>query len=102
LEQVQGLYSFDGRDLSMELEELHERVAGVESERATKAVQLSQLVMEISNALANLGVFIPAHPKSAGGKCLRCWTLGLKLCLCGAAMTPVYPVCRFSLFLACM
>jgi hypothetical protein len=106
LEQVQGLYSFDGRDLSMELEELHERVAGVESERATKAVQLSQLVMEISNALANLGVFpirdIPAHPKSAGRECLWCWTLGLKLCLCGAAMTPVYPVCRFSLFLTCM
>jgi hypothetical protein len=37
-EQAWDLYSFDGRDLSVELEELCEHVAGVESERATEAV----------------------------------------------------------------
>jgi hypothetical protein len=30
-EQARGLYSFDGRDLSVELEELHECVTRVES-----------------------------------------------------------------------
>jgi hypothetical protein len=30
-EHAHGLYSFDGRDLSAELEELHERVARFES-----------------------------------------------------------------------
>jgi hypothetical protein len=67
-EQAQGLYSFDGRDLLTELEELHERVARVESERAIEAMQLSWSVMEISDALVNLGAFpirdIPAHPES--------------------------------------
>jgi hypothetical protein len=33
-ERACGLYSFDGRDLSMELEELRERVARVESKHA--------------------------------------------------------------------
>jgi hypothetical protein len=68
-EQAWGLYPYDGRDLLVELEKLHERVDGVEDERVTEAVQLSWLVMEISNALVNLGVFpirdIPAQPKSA-------------------------------------
>jgi hypothetical protein len=68
-EQAQGLYSFDGRDLSAELEELHGCVAKIESKRAVEAVQLSQLVMNISDALVDLGGFpirdIPAHPKSA-------------------------------------
>jgi hypothetical protein len=67
-EQAHGLYSFDGRDLLTELEELHERVARVESERAIEAMQLSWSVMEISDALVNLGAFpirdIPAHPES--------------------------------------
>jgi hypothetical protein len=67
-EQPRGLYSFDGRDLSVELEGLCERVARVESECAAEAVQLSRLVMEISDALVNLSVFpiqdIPAHLKS--------------------------------------
>jgi hypothetical protein len=67
-EQAQGLYSFDGRDLLTELEELHERVARVESERAIEAMQLSWSAMEISDALVNLGAFpirdIPAHPES--------------------------------------
>jgi hypothetical protein len=40
-EQARGLYSSDRRDLSRELEELHEHVARVESERATEAAQLS-------------------------------------------------------------
>jgi hypothetical protein len=56
-EQAHGLYSCDGRDLSTELEELHEHVAGVESECATESMQLSQSVMEISEALVDLGVF---------------------------------------------
>jgi hypothetical protein len=68
-EQARGHCSFDGRDLSVELEELRGHMAGVESERIAEAVQLSQLVMEISDALVDLGVFairyIPAHPESA-------------------------------------
>jgi hypothetical protein len=40
-EQARGLYSSDRRDLSRELEELHEHVARVESEHATEAAQLS-------------------------------------------------------------
>jgi hypothetical protein len=68
-EQARGLYSFDGRDLSVELEELHERVAGVENKCAAEAVQLSWSVMEISNALVDLGMFpirdIPVQPRSS-------------------------------------
>jgi hypothetical protein len=41
----------------MELEELHKHVAGVESERAAKAVTLSWSIMEISDALVDLGMF---------------------------------------------
>jgi hypothetical protein len=41
VEQAQGLYSFDGRDLSVKLENLHQRVAGVEDKRVAKAAQLS-------------------------------------------------------------
>jgi hypothetical protein len=55
----------------VELEELCECMAGVESECAAEAMQLSWSVMEISGALVNLGVFsiqgIPEHPKSAQG-----------------------------------
>jgi hypothetical protein len=68
-EQTHVLNSFDGRDLSVELEELCERVAGVENERTAEAVQLSRSVMEISDALVDLGKFpiraIPAQPRSA-------------------------------------
>jgi hypothetical protein len=53
-----GLHSFDGRDLSVELEELHMRMAGVEDERATKAGKLSVLVIEASNALVDLGMLL--------------------------------------------
>jgi hypothetical protein len=56
-EQALGLYSFDGRDLSVELEELHGHMAGVESECAIEAVQLSWPIIEISDALVDLGTF---------------------------------------------
>jgi hypothetical protein len=53
----------------VELEELRERMAGVENEFATEAMQLSWSVMEISDALVDLGVFpirdIPLQPRSA-------------------------------------
>jgi hypothetical protein len=68
-EPAWGLYSFDGRDLSVEPEELHGRVAEVESERATEVVQLFRSVMKKSDALVDLGVFpirdIPAQLRSA-------------------------------------
>jgi hypothetical protein len=68
-EQAHDFYSFDERDLSAELEELHRHVARVENERTAEALQLSWSVMEISNALVDLGAFpiwdIPAHPESA-------------------------------------
>jgi hypothetical protein len=66
-EQVHGLYSFDRRDLSKEMEELCEHMARVESEHAAEDVQLSQSVVEIFDALIDLGVFpirdIHAHLK---------------------------------------
>jgi hypothetical protein len=55
-EQARGLHPFDGRDLSVELDELCERVDRVKVERATKARQLSRLVAEISNTLVDLGI----------------------------------------------
>jgi hypothetical protein len=68
-EQAWGLYSFDGWDLSTKLEELRERMAGVESECAVEAVQLSRSVMEIPDALVDRGMFpirdILEHLKSA-------------------------------------
>jgi hypothetical protein len=61
--------SHDGRDPLVELEELCTRMTEVEDECAAKAVELSQLVMDISDALIDLGVFpirdIPLCPKSA-------------------------------------
>jgi hypothetical protein len=56
-EQVQGLYSFNGRDLWVELEKLRERVAGVEDQHVAEAEQLSRSVREISNALVDLDMF---------------------------------------------
>jgi hypothetical protein len=68
-EPARCLYSFDGRGLSAELEELCECVAGVENERAAEAVQLSRSIMEISDALVDLGMFliqdIPTQLRSA-------------------------------------
>jgi hypothetical protein len=52
-EPVCDPYSFDGRDLSVELEELHTRLAGVEDERTNEARKLPKLVMEVSNALVS-------------------------------------------------
>jgi hypothetical protein len=40
-EQARGLHSFDGRDLSVEQEELQAHVAGVRDEHAPKAGELS-------------------------------------------------------------
>jgi hypothetical protein len=40
-EPVPGLHPFDGWDLSVELEEIHARVDGIEGERDTEAGQLS-------------------------------------------------------------
>jgi hypothetical protein len=56
-EQEGGLYSFNGRDLSVELEELRERMARVENEHAVEGVQLSWSVMEIFDALVDKGMF---------------------------------------------
>jgi hypothetical protein len=56
-EQAWGLYSSNGQDLSVELEELREHVAGVEGEHGIEAMKLSQLVLEISDSLVDLGVF---------------------------------------------
>jgi hypothetical protein len=53
--EAHNLHSFDGRDLSAEQEELCVRVAGFEDECAAEAGKLSKLVVEISNALVNLG-----------------------------------------------
>jgi hypothetical protein len=53
-EQACGLYSFDGRDLSAEMEELCVRVARVEEERAAEAGELAALVVEASIALVDL------------------------------------------------
>jgi hypothetical protein len=55
-EQVRGLHSFDGWDLSAEQGELHTHVAEVEDEHIVEAKKLSMLVVGISNALVNLGM----------------------------------------------
>jgi hypothetical protein len=68
-EQACSLHSFNGWDLPVELEELHARLAGVEDEHVLEAGKLSRLVVEISNALVNLGMplirDIPQLPKMA-------------------------------------
>jgi hypothetical protein len=68
-EQERDLYPHNGWDLSAELEGIHARVDRIEVECAAEVGQLSWLVMEISNALADLGMLpiqvIPQLPKSA-------------------------------------
>jgi hypothetical protein len=54
-EHACGLHSFNGRDLSAELGELHMRVARVEDECTAEAGKLSMFVIEASNALVSLG-----------------------------------------------
>jgi hypothetical protein len=53
----------------VELEELHERVVGVENEHTAEVMQLSWSVIEISDALVDLGMFpiqdFPAQLRSA-------------------------------------
>jgi hypothetical protein len=96
--QACGLHPFDGWDLSVRLEELHVHLAEVEDERVTEALELLRLVMEISDALVDLGgASYPRRPPtskiSAGGFgggrshfgaptrgiCLWCQFLGLNL-----------------------
>jgi hypothetical protein len=55
-EQAHGLHPPNGWDLSTELEETPACMDGIKSERGSKAGQLSQLVMGISNTLVNLGM----------------------------------------------
>jgi hypothetical protein len=55
-EQAHILHPFDRRDLSVELGEIRAPVVRIEVERAAEVGQLSQLVMEISNALVDLGM----------------------------------------------
>jgi hypothetical protein len=68
-EQECGLHSFDGQDVSTELEEIHVCVARVEDECAAEVRKLSKLVMEISNSLVGAGTLpiqdIPHLPKTA-------------------------------------
>jgi hypothetical protein len=68
-EQARSLHPFEEQDLSVELGEIHEHVDKIEGEHTTEARQLSQLVIEISNALVDLKTLpihnIPQHPKSA-------------------------------------
>jgi hypothetical protein len=52
-----NLHPHNGLDLLAELEGIYARVDGIGGERAAEAGQLSQLVVEISKALANLGIF---------------------------------------------
>jgi hypothetical protein len=68
-EQARNLHSFDGLNLSMDLEELHVCMTGVEDECTVEAVELSQLVMEISNALVDLQTF-PYPRMPPRGACL--------------------------------
>jgi hypothetical protein len=55
--KVHGLRSFHRWDLLVGLEELRLCMAGIEDECTTEATRLSRLVMEISDALIDLGVF---------------------------------------------
>jgi hypothetical protein len=63
-----GLHPTDGWDLSAELDKTRARVDRINGEHATEAERLSHLVMEISNALVNLGMLpvqdIPQLQKS--------------------------------------
>jgi hypothetical protein len=94
------------------MEELHVRVAGVKDERATEAGELSQLIMEISSALVNLGTLpirdIPQLSKMAQEVSVaaslileRLWEVHAsgggpwdwKLQLAAATVAPGHPAC---------
>jgi hypothetical protein len=70
-DQAQGLHPFIGMNLSSELGELQERVAGVRHSHAVEGEQLSRLTMAIFDALVNLNVLpnqgIPVQPLSTKG-----------------------------------
>jgi hypothetical protein len=53
---VCGLHPHDRKDLSTELEGICASVDRIGGEHTAEAGQLSQLVMEIPNALANVGM----------------------------------------------
>jgi hypothetical protein len=55
---VSGLHPFDGRDMLVELEEIHTHMDGITGERTTEARRLLQLAVGISNALVNLGMLL--------------------------------------------
>jgi hypothetical protein len=65
-ELARGLHPFDGWDLLVKLEVIHTHMDRIEGECATEARQLSQLVMENSNVLVDLGMLpfqdIPVIP----------------------------------------
>jgi hypothetical protein len=56
-EQTHVQHSFDGWDQSAGLEELHLHMAEIEDECAAEAMRQSRVVMEISDALVDLGMF---------------------------------------------
>jgi hypothetical protein len=62
------MYSFDRRNLPVELERLCEHMVGVEDDRAAEAEQLSRPIKDISDALVDLNVLpihdIPSQPRS--------------------------------------
>jgi hypothetical protein len=100
-EQACGLHSFDGSDLSAELEELCVHVAGVEDERVVEAGELSTLVMEASNTVVGLRMLpirdIPQLLKTA--QVVMAPALVPRI-LRGPAVVPVassHPACRFFL-----
>jgi hypothetical protein len=66
MDQVRGLHPSVRRNLSSELGELLEYVAGVRDGRAVEGEQLSWLTMAISDALVDLNMLpiqgIPAQP----------------------------------------
>jgi hypothetical protein len=53
-DQVRGPHPCDGRDLSVELEELHEWMTKVKEEHVAEAERLAALVAEASKALVDL------------------------------------------------
>jgi hypothetical protein len=53
-EQAHGLHSFNGWDMSAELEGIHSHVDRIEGEHTTEDGQLSQFVVEIFNTLVDL------------------------------------------------
>jgi hypothetical protein len=107
----------------VEMEELHERVAGVKDGRAIEAELLSQSVRGIFDALVDLNVFpiraflcnhgrpgcpssVRSHPgAAAGGACLQLSFTSLTLGSSGVTIASGPPrllfLSPFFLFLAC-